>query len=115
MASKKITKTTRFDAAHYLDSEDAIRAYLEEATASNDPAFIAHALGTVARARGMSRIAAKTGLSRESLYKALRADGNPEFATVLRVMQALGLKFSVTPANDVKPRSKGAGRHRLSA
>ena len=116
MTGKKITKTTRFDAAQYLDSDDAINAYLEEAIASNDPAFITHALGTVARARGMSRIAAKAGLSRESLYKALRADGNPEFATVLRVMRALGLKFSVMPANDAKPRAtKSSSRHRLSA
>jgi probable addiction module antidote protein len=115
MAGKKMTKTTRFDAAQYLDSIDAISAYLEEATASNDPAFIAHALGTIARARGMSRVAVKAGLSRESLYKALRADGNPEFATILRVMQALGLKFSVTPANDTKPRTKSPVRHRLSA
>src|SRR5262249_36295355 len=112
MAGKKNTKTTRFDAAQYLDSADAGTPYLEEATASNAPAFIAHALGTVARARGMSKIAAKAGLSRESLYKALRVDGNPEFATVLRVMDALGLKFSVTPANDAKPRSKKAARQR---
>jgi probable addiction module antidote protein len=115
MAGKKITKTTRFDSAAYLGSAEAIGAYIEEATASNDPAFIAHALGTVARARGMSRVAAKAGLSRESLYKALRADGNPEFATIIRVMRALGLKFSVTAANDAKPRAKPVGRHRLSA
>lgn len=115
MASKKTTKTTRFDSATYLDSPDAIAAYLEEAAGSNDAAFIAHALGTIARTRGMSRVAAKAGLSRESLYKALRADGNPEFATVMRVMQALGLKLSVTPANDPKPKAKGAGRHRMSA
>lgn len=115
MTGKKVTKTTRFDAAQYLDSDDAVSAYLEEATASGDPAFITHALGTVARARGMSKIAAKAGLSRESLYKALRAEGNPEFATVLRVMRALGLKLSVTPANNAKHRTKGTGRHRLSA
>jgi probable addiction module antidote protein len=115
MTNRKITKTTRFDSAAYLDSPEAISAYLEEAAASNDAAFIAHALGTIARARGMSRIAAKAGLSRESLYKALRADGNPEFATVMRVMQALGLKFSVSAANDAKPRAKGGGRHRMSA
>ena len=114
MACKKITKTTRFDSATYLDSPEAISAYLEEAAASNDSAFITHALGTIARARGMSRVAAKAGLSRESLYKALRADGNPEFATVMRVMQALGLKFSVTPANDTKPRVR-ASRQRMSA
>jgi probable addiction module antidote protein len=91
-------KTTRFDSAAYLDSDAAIGAYLEEALATDDPAFIAQALGTVARARGMTQIAKETGLSRESLYKALSAEGNPEFSTVIRVMRALGLRFSVTAA-----------------
>lgn len=95
---KTKTKTTRFDAADYLDSDEAVVAYLEEALATNDPAFVAHALGTVARARGMAGIAKKAGLSRESLYKALSGEGNPEFATILRVLRALGLKFSVAAA-----------------
>ena len=69
---------------------------MQEALEANDPAFIAGALGTIARARGMSRIAKKAGLSRESLYKALSTEGNPEFGTVIRVMHALGLKFSIT-------------------
>ena len=98
MAKKKV-KTTRFDSAEYLDGAEAIGAYLEEALDSNDPAFIAHALGTIARSRGMSRIAKKAGLSRESLYKALSARGNPEFGTVMRVMRALGLRLSVAPAS----------------
>jgi probable addiction module antidote protein len=72
---------------------------LEEAFSTDDPAFIAKAIGTVARARGMSQIAKKSGLSRESLYKALSTDGNPEFGTIVRVMNALGLKFSVSPAS----------------
>src|SRR6266852_9089256 len=93
---KKKTKTSSYDSAEYLDSIDAINAYMEEAMETDDPAFIAKALGTVARARGMSRIAKKSGLSRESLYKALSPEGNPEFGTVIRVMQALGLKFSIT-------------------
>ncbi|MDX2144428.1 MAG: putative addiction module antidote protein [Rhodospirillaceae bacterium] len=96
---KKKLKTAAFDAAEYLDSDEAIGAYLEEALASADPKFIALALGTVARARGMAQIAKKAKLSRESLYKALSADGNPEFATIVRVMRALGLKFSVTSAS----------------
>ena len=95
MAKKKI-KTSLYDSAEYLDSTEAINAYMEEALATDDPAFIAKALGTIARAHGMSQIARKTGLSRESLYKALSAEGNPEFGTVIRVMQALGLKFSIT-------------------
>jgi probable addiction module antidote protein len=89
-------KTTRFDSAHYLDGDEAITAYLDEALETDDPAFIAHALGTVARARGMSQIAEQTGLSRESLYKALSAEGNPELGTFIRVIAALGLRLSVT-------------------
>ena len=94
--AKKKTKTSLFDSADYLDSTEAINAYMEEALETDDPAFIAQALGTIARSRGMSQIAKKAGLSRESLYKALSTDGNPEFGTVIRVMQALGLKFSIT-------------------
>jgi probable addiction module antidote protein len=92
-------KTLPFDAAEYLDDDKAIAEYLEEAmkiaTEDSDPSFLAQALGTVARARGMSQIAKEAGLSRESLYKALGAEGNPEFGTVLRVLQALGLKLSI--------------------
>ena len=91
-------KTTPFDSAVYLDSREAIGAYLEEAMKTNDPAFIAHALGQVARARGRAEIAKEAGLSRESLYKALSAGGNPEFGTVLKVMHALGLELSITPS-----------------
>lgn len=91
-------KTYVFDAASLLDSEEAVSVFLEEALATNDPAFVAHALGIAARARGMARVAKKAGLSRESLYRALSADGNPEFATVLRVVEALGLKLTVAPA-----------------
>ncbi len=95
---KQAIKTTAYDSAAYLDSDVAVQAYMEEAFATQDPGFIANALGVVARARGMTQIAKKAGMSRESLYKALRADGNPEFATMLRVMGALGLKFSVSAA-----------------
>jgi probable addiction module antidote protein len=92
-------KTTRFDSTEFLDSGEAVGAYLEEALEPDDPAFIAQALGTIARPRGMSQIAKQTGLSRESLYKALSAEGDPEFSTVIKVMQALGLRFSVTAAD----------------
>lgn len=94
--AKKKTKAIPYDSAEFLDSKEAINAYMEEALETDDPAFIAMALGTIARARGMSRIAKKAGLSRESLYKALGTGGNPEFGTVIRVMQALDLKFSIT-------------------
>jgi len=97
-SGRKKTKTYRYDSAEYLDSGEAIHAYMEEALKTDDPAFIAKALGTIARARGMSQVAKKAGLSRESLYKALRSEGNPEFGTIIRVMQALGLKFSIAPA-----------------
>jgi probable addiction module antidote protein len=91
------TKTRPFDPAEYLSDDEAIAAYIEEALEIGDSAFIADALGVVARARGMSHIAKEAGLGRESLYKALSSDGNPEFATVLRVLKALGLRLSVSP------------------
>jgi probable addiction module antidote protein len=87
-------ETTVFDAADYLDDAQAIAIYLEDAFATEDSAYITHALGTVARAKGMTEVSRKSGLSRESLYKALSAEGNPEFATVLKVMSALDLKIT---------------------
>jgi probable addiction module antidote protein len=103
MAKKKTkaqaTQTRPYDSAEYLDGDEAIHAYMEAALETNDPAFIAKALGTIARARGMSQIAKRAGLSRESLYKALSTEGNPEFGTVIRVMQALGLKFSIAASS----------------
>lgn len=92
-------KTFPYDSAEYLEDDQAIVEYLEEAmkiaTEDSDPSFLAVALGTVARARGMSQIAKDAGLSRESLYKALGSEGNPEFGTVMKVLQALGLKLSI--------------------
>jgi probable addiction module antidote protein len=79
-----------------LDSEEDMAAYLEAALEDGDPALIAAALGDIARAQGMSQIARKTGLGRESLYKALSPDGNPEFSTVLKVVRALGLRLHAT-------------------
>ena len=92
-------KTKPFDPAEYLDDSESIAAYMTEALESGDPAFVADALGVVSRARGMTEVAREAGVSRESLYRALSADGNPEFATVLRVVQALGLRLCVAPAN----------------
>jgi probable addiction module antidote protein len=91
-------KTKPFDPAEYLDTPEAIAAYMTDALETGDPAFVADALGVIARARGMSEVAREAGVSRESLYRALSADGNPEFGTVMRVAQALGLQFSVIPA-----------------
>src|SRR5262245_32358567 len=89
--------TFHWDVTEHLDSEDAIAAYLDAVFEDRDPKLIAAAIGDVARARGMSEIAEKSGLSRESLYRALSSDGNPEMATVLKVMRALGMRVSVTP------------------
>ena len=94
--ARRKTKTTPYDSAEYLNSIEAINAYMKDAMKTANPAFIVWAIGRIARARGMSKIAKKAGLSRESLYKALSAEGNPEFGTIIRVMHALGLKFSVT-------------------
>ncbi len=90
-------KTKPFDPAEYLDNSESIAAYMSDALESDDPAFVADALGVIARARGMSEVARKAGVSRESLYRSLSTDGNPEFATVLRVLRALGLRLSVAP------------------
>jgi len=89
-------KTKRWDPAEHLESEEDMAAYLEAALEDGDPALIAAALGDIARAQGMSQIARKTGLGRESLYKALSPDGNPEFSTVLKVVRALGLRLHAT-------------------
>ena len=89
------TKTIPWDSAEYLKTDEDIAEYLEAAFEDGDPALITHALGDVARAKGMTQIAQAAGLGRESLYKALSPDGNPEFATVLKVVHALGLKLKV--------------------
>lgn len=91
-------KTTPFDAAEYLTSPEAIAAYLNDAIENGDTDELIAALGTVARAKGMSVIARDTGLGRESLYKALGGSSKPEFATINRVMAALGLRMAVEPA-----------------
>jgi len=92
------TKTYPYDTADYLDSAEAIAMFLEDIFESGDPALITNALGAVARSKGMAEVARKTGLSRESLYKALSAEGNPEFATILKVLKALDLKITTTAA-----------------
>ncbi|MFK8251793.1 addiction module antidote protein [Ancylobacter terrae] len=91
-------ETTRWDAADHLDSPEAIAAYLEAAFEDGTPALITAALGDVARARGMTSLARDTGVAREALYRALSENGNPEFATILKVLGALGLTLTVGPA-----------------
>ena len=92
---KKETATTRYDVAEHLRTPKEMAAYLEACLeeAEGDAAFIAKSLGDIARARGMTQIARDTGLSRESLYKALSGDRSPDFATILKVVKALGLKL----------------------
>ncbi len=94
MKKEKI-RTTKWDAANHLKTNKDIVEYLEAVLEEGDPGLVAAALGDVARARGMSKIAKAAGLGRESLYKALSAEGNPEFATVLKVIYSLGLKLHV--------------------
>jgi probable addiction module antidote protein len=91
---------TRYDTADYLKDEESVLAYLEAAMeqASDDPALVAVALGNIARARNMSQLARDTGLTREGLYKALSGEGNPSFATVLKVAQAMGLQLTFKTA-----------------
>jgi probable addiction module antidote protein len=89
------TKTTRYDVAEHLRTPEEMAAYLEASLeeAQGNAAFIAKALGDIARARGMSQVAEDAGLSRESLYKALSGERNPDFTTILKVIGALGLKL----------------------
>jgi probable addiction module antidote protein len=94
------TKTTPYDVAEHLRTPEEMAAYLDAwlEEAPDDAAGIARALGDIARAKGMTRVARDAGLSRESLYKALSANGNPSFATVLKVARALGLRLHADPA-----------------
>ena len=93
-------KLHKWDSAEHLNSDEDIALYLDACLeeAGDDPAFIAKALGTIARARGMSQLARETGLGRESLYKALSGEGNPSFATILKVIHALGVKLHAETA-----------------
>jgi probable addiction module antidote protein len=90
------TQTQIWDAANHLETREDIAAYLDAALEDGDPALISAALGDIARSKGMTQISRDTGLGRESLYKALSVEGNPEFATILKVFQALGLRLQVT-------------------
>ena len=89
---------SRYDTAEYLKNDEDIAAYLEAVMeeGGDDPAYILHALGVVARAKNMSKLARNAGMSREGLYKAFSSTGNPSFATVVKVAAALGLRVSFT-------------------
>lgn len=91
-------EVTPWDAADFLKNDEAIEAYLEAAFEEGDLTFIAVALGNIARAKGMTHVAREAGITREALYKSLSEKGDPKLSTLLGVMKALGLKFTVTSA-----------------
>ena len=93
-------KLSRWDSAEYLKNDDDIQAYLEAVMeeGGDDPSFIIHALGVIARAKNMNQLARDAGMSREGIYKALSEEGNPTFATVAKIAKALGLEVYVKPA-----------------
>lgn len=90
------TQTTTWDVVEHLQTEEDMAAYLEAALEDGDAHLVAATLGDIARAKGMTQVAQDAGLGRESLYKALSPEGNPEFGTVLKVVQALGLRLHAT-------------------
>lgn len=90
-------KLTTFDPAQALQTDEAIADFMALAFESNDPAYITHALGVVARAKGMTQIANETGLSREQLYRSLSDEGNPTLRTVFTVLKALGIELTTKP------------------
>jgi probable addiction module antidote protein len=93
------TKIQPFDIADELRDDEALAIYLDEALQTGGPAYFAHALGKVAKARGMAKIAREAGLSRGSLYAALSEGGNPTIATLMLVMKSLGLRLGAEPVN----------------
>ena len=99
------TTTERYDVAEHLRTQEEMAAYLQACLdePEADAAFIAKALGDIARAKGMAEVARQTGLSRESLYKALSGDRSPDFATILKVIAALGFGLQVSPALTTAP------------
>ena len=86
-----------YDPADSLTTPEGVAFFITDAFETADPGYIAHAMGIAARSRGMTEIAAKTGLSREALYRSLTAEGNPTLRSVMLVMEALGLQLTVTP------------------
>lgn len=93
----KIADLPEFDMAEHLPDEQAIAEYLTVVLEENDPAALANALGTIARARGMSEIAKSSGITREALYKALRPNASPRFETISKVCAALGVRLVAQP------------------
>lgn len=97
--SKASKKAQAYDAAEFLETDEDIVAYLNAALEDGDPSLVSAALGDIARARGMTQLAKETGITRDGLYKALSPTGNPSFATVQKVVRALGYKLDVEPVS----------------
>lgn len=96
-------KLTAFDAAEYIETDEDAAEFMALAFETGDAAYIAHAVGVVARARGMTELARQTGLSREQLYRSLSEEGNPTLRTMLAVMKALGVEMSARPIRTPEP------------
>lgn len=105
-------KFTRWDAADYLETEEDMALYLDACLDEDtgDGCLVRAALNDIARARGMTQLARDTGLTREGLYKALSATGNPEFSTMLKVIKALKIKLHASPAVPSKPQKPARKR-----
>jgi probable addiction module antidote protein len=93
-----MTDVREFDPAFHLDNPEVIAAFIEDAIETGDSAYILHAIGIIARARGMDEMARKLGMSKSGLYKALSPEGNPSFATMLRLLASLDVELAVRPA-----------------
>lgn len=107
-------KLRKWDSVEHLRTEEDMALYLEACLdeAGDDAGFVVKALGTIARAKGMTQLARDTGLGRESLYKALSGESNPSFATILKVATALGIRLHASAASRPGARGRGAGRRR---
>jgi probable addiction module antidote protein len=111
------TEVTDFDVSEYLTDEKSISEYLTAVMEENDTRMLLSAIGDIAKAQGMSRIAAESGLGRESLYKALNANAKPRFDTILKVLEALGVNISFTPRHeteDEEPAKRKPARKKIS-
>lgn len=97
MTKQNLRKFKVFDMAETLKTEEDMQIYLKMVMEEDDPAELAHALGVIAKARGMTQIAKDAGIGRESLYKALRPNANPRYETISRVLNALGMKLVAVP------------------
>jgi len=93
-------KFTKYDPADSLETEEAVAVFMNDAFETNDPAYIAHAFGVVARAKGMTKIAKETGITREQLYRSFSVKGNPTLRSALKIMGALGIKLAAKEAVD---------------